>query len=654
MKIIIFKLFLLFSVTIGTYISAVEPWYQSNNYAYRLTITNDAPAFGSALTDYPLLVQISNSSLHLFTAAKSDGLDLVFTGSDKITKLDHEIEFFTNGILTAWVKIPSLNPSAAVLLYCYYGHTAAADQQSRTAVWDADHLAVLHFSSNWGADNINTFDSTINNLTCNIEAAPTGVTNFLGPAGKNAGIQSNIPATTRYRIVYNAIFDTLTNTPSVEFLINMPAPPQKSQVNLWNLGNIGLNTFAVYFYPDYRNIVYGTQVSPGGGWSARSATFYYSNNISQWMHWAWTYNTNQGGQLYINGEPFGARTGGGRALSNAPACNLRLFEGLTHFFDEFRLSKVERSASWIKANYLYTASNSAYLVPGTYHSSNGNVYLTVSNASSAISVDNNFTLSSFSPRGTHTNIKLVFADGTSTNITNTNTLINLAKKYFTVGTKTNWMLSAFDNGAVISNSAVVQISEYELPKLDMYFVPKDPYVGQPVVFIANSSARYGAITNWCIDFGSGSKYIWRQYMTNHPVTYHYPYSGEFAVSFSVVDEYGFSNSFVLTNTVTDFGARDVTKMQQRIFKYGRDFPVYFKYRLTGEARKVQLRVIHMNGMILRNLGFKEGFEDTDLLFSWDGKTQWDTYLTHPPCFLRYDVYSEDGFIETVIQIMIVY
>ena len=143
-------------------------------------------------------------------------------------------------------------------------------------------------------------------------------------------------------------------------------------------------------------------------------------------------------------------------------------------------------------------------------------------------------------------------------------------------------------------------------------------------------------------------------MTNHPVAYRYPYSGEFAVRFSVVDQYGFSNVLTLTNNVTDHGARDVTKISQRIFKYGRDFPLFFKYRLTGQARKVQLRIIHMNGMMLRNLGFKEAFEGEDLLFTWDGKTQWNTYLTYPPCYLRYDVYSEDGFIETKTEIIVVY
>jgi len=633
-------------------LTAVEPWYESNHYSHRLTISNISPNFGTALTDYPLLVQIDSPGHHLFSTAKIDGLDIVFTGSDKTTKLDHEIEYYTNaGRLTAWVKVPSLSSSSSNLLYCYYGYPGAGNQQNRTAVWDANHKIVMHFASNWGSPATNTFDSTANNNYGWLITTPTALTNFDSPAGRGYRLATNT-SNPYYRIEDNAGL-RITNIISMEFVINLHSLHTAYAYHIKKYTSTDAE-WAVYFFgsgPPLHTMRFYSVVA--SAWPTKAVDFVYSNRLNEWLHFAWTYNLTNGGQLYVNGQTYGARTGT-NYLGTCTSFAHLLQGGMFHSKDEFRFSSTERSASWINANYHYMASNCAYIVPGSYYSSNANVYLTPSNTSRAISLDNNFTLSSLSPNGTHTNTKVIFGDGVSSNLNGTNILNPLVKKFFTAGVMTNWMIGAFDNGAVVSNSSVVQIGEYELPKLDMYFVPKDPYVGQRVVFIANSSARYGTVTNWRIDFGTGSKYIWRQYMTNHPVSYSYPYSGEFIVRFSVVDEFGFSNNFILTNTVTDFGARDVKKMPQRVFKYGRDFPLYFKYRLTGEARKVQLRVIHMNGMILRNLGFKEGYEGEDLLFTWDGKTQWNTYLTHPPCFLRYDVYSEDGFIETVIEVMIVY
>lgn len=645
-------IFFIFMIVLCNSTSAA--WY-SPEWLHRTVITNEAPAFGAPLDNYPLLIQISNSAHHLFSNARNDGLDILFTTSDMVTKLDHEIEYYTNaGLLTAWVKIPSLTQSTTQLLYCYYGYSESSDQQNRTSVWDTNHKVVLHFSSNWNYYLSNTLDSTANGFHGQVWLGITNITNRTGLIGKAYHYNSN-GSGTRYLISHSSELDN-TNFISVEFMIYLPALPTRYQMNLSKMTGVGQANYSFYMYglpSGSPRMLYQATSVPPGGWGVKSGTWWYTNHINTWIHTAWTYSYITGGQLYINGEPIGARVGSG-TLSNA--LNISLFEGNDHYLDEFRQSGVERSAGWIKANYLFAASNNFFIKPGDVLSYHPEPSLSATPSSPAFAATVLFSNSTPFSYCNVTNVIFIFDNGCA--VTNsggsvTNTVITT---FPSAGSKTNWIIVTDDavSPVTCSNSIVLHVGEYKYPALDLYWIPENPYVGQYVVFIANSAPRYGLITNWQIDFGTGSKFIWRQYMSNHPVAYRYPYSGDHIVRFSVVDQYGFSNSIVRTNFVTDFGAKNVKKLSQHVYKYGRDFPVYFKYRLTGEAVKVQLRIIHMNGMILRNLGLKEGFEGEDLIFTWDGKTQWNTYLTYPPCFLRYDVYSETGFIETFIQILVVY
>ncbi|HLH07384.1 MAG TPA: DUF2341 domain-containing protein [Terriglobales bacterium] len=63
------------------------------------------------------------------TTGQTAGNDILFTGSDGQTKLNHEIEQFvsSSGQLAAWVLIPSLSNSADIVIYMYYGNSSAGE-----------------------------------------------------------------------------------------------------------------------------------------------------------------------------------------------------------------------------------------------------------------------------------------------------------------------------------------------------------------------------------------------------------------------------------------------------------------------------------------------------------------------------------------------
>lgn len=114
-------------------------WYNTDwKYRQKITIKKDLVA--DELTDFPVVIRLGDTSLYRY--AKADGSDLVFTSSDGITKLSHELE----GPLTAWVKVPKITTTKDTVLYVYYGNPSSVDQSRSADVWSNGYVAVQHLN----------------------------------------------------------------------------------------------------------------------------------------------------------------------------------------------------------------------------------------------------------------------------------------------------------------------------------------------------------------------------------------------------------------------------------------------------------------------------------------------------------------------------
>jgi hypothetical protein len=127
-------------------------WYArdpitNTDWVYRKKITINALPLTSSLFNYPALIQLSDTDLKVH--AQISGNDFVFTDSDTITKLSHEVESYdsSTGTLTAWVKIPEL-PSTGKDIYIYYGNLAVGNQEDTDLVWDSNYKIVTHMDDN--------------------------------------------------------------------------------------------------------------------------------------------------------------------------------------------------------------------------------------------------------------------------------------------------------------------------------------------------------------------------------------------------------------------------------------------------------------------------------------------------------------------------
>ena len=145
--------------------SAAQPDWGSlvpvlSDWAYRKKITIDYTKVETSLTNFPVLISITDSDLK--DDAQNDGDDIKFTASDGTTQLDHEIEKFDGdtGELVAWVKVLSLSSSTDTDIYMYYGNATSASQENVEGTWDTNFNMVQHLKDD--PDASHTKDSTSN------------------------------------------------------------------------------------------------------------------------------------------------------------------------------------------------------------------------------------------------------------------------------------------------------------------------------------------------------------------------------------------------------------------------------------------------------------------------------------------------------------
>jgi RHS repeat-associated protein len=147
-------------------------WYPSTtgSWSHRLPLTIQQSYINgtAALTNFPVLVSRTITSLRTTTnggnVAQTNGYDLLFTASDGVTKLDHEIEKYdpVTGQLVAWVRIPSLSATVNTSVYLYVGNPSSVNQQNSTAVWESSYKGVWHLDENPTTVGAPITDSTSN------------------------------------------------------------------------------------------------------------------------------------------------------------------------------------------------------------------------------------------------------------------------------------------------------------------------------------------------------------------------------------------------------------------------------------------------------------------------------------------------------------
>jgi len=160
-------------------------WWNTT-WPYRKLITIDHTNVASDLTNFPVVINISQDT-DLATRAQDDGDDITFIlYSDNTTQLNHELELFngTTGRTVAWVNVTSLSATQDTKIWMYYGNETCSNQQNIEGTWDPSFLAVHHLGETTGT----AYDSTSHhndgtpygNLSQNVTGKINGADSFDG------------------------------------------------------------------------------------------------------------------------------------------------------------------------------------------------------------------------------------------------------------------------------------------------------------------------------------------------------------------------------------------------------------------------------------------------------------------------------------------
>lgn len=341
---------------------AVGAETSSARVTYRRAITVDHTKVGSAnSTNFPVLVSGTYSYLATVAngglVANDNGYDIGFYSNSNCStgKLDWETETYTaaTGAVNYWVEVPTLSYTDDTVFYMCYGNSGiTTDQSAATSVWDTNFKGVWHLPTVTGGAS-SVLDSTSNANNGTPTNSPTNTTvkingggNFV--SGSYVSIASNsglIPTTAMTVSTWMTINDANGGSP------------------------IRKDTYPPYF------IAFGADRKASWGWASGYESWQPGVNSVTAMSIGTPYHVvgvwnGTNNLIYINGvleATSGATSGvpnstavevalGSKAYVGSPAANAKL--------DEVRISSINRSASWILAEYNNQSSPSTFYAVG--------------------------------------------------------------------------------------------------------------------------------------------------------------------------------------------------------------------------------------------------------------------------------------------------
>lgn len=357
--------------------SASAAWYNSSWLNRKaLTIESDDVSGSSDLSNFPLMVRITDSDLA--SDAQADGDDILFTSADGSTKLSHEIESYDsgNGALVAWVLIPTLDYDDDMTIYMYYNNSGAANQED---VVD-------------GVDDV--FDESVYGIVQHLEETTTGATDFKdstnnGNDSNSVTIDGTGSNTDAAGVVNGAVqldgtddgIDVPTDTtllPStdmtLQFWVSFDETPDEEGDDMYLINKrvSGGSPYQSYYVGARRScdcFHFRWVNSSASSWQLQ----HDDSGVIASGTWYMVTAVIDGGtqKIYVNGtaDTTTNTVSGTIRTTNADDFYIgRSFPTLNHvdgFMDEVRLLSVARSADWIATEYNNQEASSTMVTVGS-------------------------------------------------------------------------------------------------------------------------------------------------------------------------------------------------------------------------------------------------------------------------------------------------
>ncbi len=283
--------------------------------------------------DVPVLIRLSMANFSYFNDTKPDGSDFRLLSGDDKTPLKFHFEKYDpqNQMALLWVRVPQITGgSKSDKLYAYYGNPDAPGAADVAGTYDTSQVLVLPFSDGTGPPaDVTAYKNNPSASTATLTPA-----SLIGGGAKFAGQESiTVPATASLRLL----------------------PNQGLTVSAW-LRIETAQQSAVFSWADQGKslqlAIDGTRLVARAALEGPPVTVTQPNDMStgQWHHVALTAGAGKL-SLYVDGIAAGsapvtlAEVGGNLTIGSSEGSRF-----LTGDIDELEVSKIARSADWIKAS----------------------------------------------------------------------------------------------------------------------------------------------------------------------------------------------------------------------------------------------------------------------------------------------------------------
>ena len=312
---------------------AKYPGWQHSGSVYLLTTPDGANLPATASEEgFPLLVRL-NKDFFNFSEAKANGEDIRFTTSTG-TPLAYQIDQWdaANGQASIWVRIPMIQGNTRQEIKLYWGKADAESESSGPAVFNESngYLSVWHMNDPV-RDEVGTLEST-----------DTGTISSSGIIGKSRRFDVGKGINCGETITAYPVGSSPHSTEAW-----FKAEKSNATVLAWGNEQAQGKVMLQFFNPPHMKIeCYFSGADVRG--DSTLAT-------SQWIHVIHAFK-NGDSKVYVNGVLDGVSTSAGAPLAiKSPA---RMYIGgwynnyrFSGDIDEVRISKVTRSADWVKLQY---------------------------------------------------------------------------------------------------------------------------------------------------------------------------------------------------------------------------------------------------------------------------------------------------------------
>jgi biopolymer transport protein ExbB len=311
-------------------------WW-NNDWKYRKEIGFDMSPAGADIAatpqDVPVLVRLSLANFSYFNDTKPDGADFRLVSGDDKTPLKYHFEKYDpqNQMALLWVRVPQITGGAKTdKIFAYYGNPDAPSAADVPGTYDASQALVLSFSEASGLP----LDATAYKNNPSASTAALTPASLIAGGAKFSGKESiTVPATPSLRLLPNQGL-----TASAWLRIE-----QAQQAVVFALRDQGKSLELT---------LDGAKLVARATLGAAPVTVTQSSalSLSQWHHVAITAGAGKL-TLYVDGIADGsapvtlAELGGNLTIGAADGARF-----LTGDIDEVEVSKVARSADWIKAS----------------------------------------------------------------------------------------------------------------------------------------------------------------------------------------------------------------------------------------------------------------------------------------------------------------